>query len=96
MGKDNFGSLLRYYRRKSRDTVNGGPLSQERLADLLSLTSGIIYSRGAISDWERGKGHIHKDARHLLVSLLRVLVEAGGFNRCRRLMRGWKRGIIAR
>ena len=59
-GQDNFGGLLRYYRRKSRDTVNGGPLSQERLADLLSLTGGIIYSRGAISGGERGKGHIHR------------------------------------
>lgn len=78
MNQDNFGSLLRYYRRRARDTVNGGSLSQDRLADLLSVESGIIYSRGAVSDWERGKGHIHKDARHMLVSLLRVLHETGG------------------
>lgn len=80
MREESFGSLLRYYRRRARDLMDGGSLSQDRLADLLSQESGIIYSRGAVSDWERGKGHIHKDARHLLVSLLRVLVEAGGIH----------------
>jgi tetratricopeptide (TPR) repeat protein len=78
MAEDSFGSLLRYYRRRARDVVRGGSLSQDRLADLLSLESGIIYSRAAVSDWERGKGHIHKDARHLLVSLIKVLHDAGG------------------
>jgi tetratricopeptide (TPR) repeat protein len=78
MAEDSFGSLLRFYRRRARDVTHGGSLSQDRLADLLSLESGIIYSRAAVSDWERGKGHIHKDARHLLVSLIKVLHDAGG------------------
>lgn len=75
---NNFGKMLRLYRRQSRDALNGGALSQERLADLLSEASGIIYSRAAISDWERSKGQIHKDNRYLLTCLLRVLHQSGG------------------
>lgn len=80
MTEETFARRLRRYRRNARDAVNGGPLSQERLADLLSQVSGIVYSRGAISDWERDKGHIHKDARHVLVSLIKVLHDAGGLS----------------
>ncbi len=80
MSEMSFGKRLRFYRRNARDAQYGGSLSQDRLADLLSVTSGIIYSRAAISDWERGKGHIHKDARHLLVSLINVLHRSGGIN----------------
>lgn len=78
MTEGTFARRLRRYRRNARDAVNGGPLSQARLADLLSEVSGVVYSRGAISDWERDKGHIHKDARHILVSLIKVLHAAGG------------------
>ncbi len=78
MTTDSFGGWLRFYRRSARDAVHGGPLSQERLADILSEDSGIVYSRAAVSDWERGKGQIHKDARHVLVALIRVLHRAGG------------------
>ncbi|MFN2135218.1 MAG: ATP-binding protein [Candidatus Promineifilaceae bacterium] len=78
MAEETFGGLLRIYRRNARDSVLGGPLSQSRLADLLSEESGIIYSRAAVSDWERGKGQIHKDARYLLVCLIKVLHRSGG------------------
>lgn len=78
MAEESFGGRLRIYRRNARDNVLGGPLSQSRLADLLSEDSGITYSRAAVSDWERGKGQIHKDARHLLVCLIKVLHQAGG------------------
>lgn len=78
MTQNSFGKLMRYYRRSSQDKLHGGNLSQDRLADLLAEESGISYSRGAISDWERSKGHIHKDTRHLLISLIRVLYKHGG------------------
>lgn len=78
MADESFGSLLRLVRRNTRDPLHGGPLSQSRLADLLSDDAGIVYSRAAISDWERDKGHIHKDDRPVLVSLLRVLHTTGG------------------
>lgn len=75
-----FGRMFRQYRRNARDRVNGGPLSQARLADLLSEQCGIVYSRAAISDWERGKGHIHKDDRTVLVGIIQVLHNQGGLN----------------
>ncbi len=78
MNENTFGKLLRYYRRSSQDKLNGGNLSQDRLADLLAEESGIVYSRGAISDWERGKGQIHKDTRDILVSLINIFHTAGG------------------
>jgi tetratricopeptide (TPR) repeat protein len=75
---EDFGAQLRLFRRNSRDSLYGGALSQDRLADLLSEAAGVVYSRAAVSDWERGKGHIHKDARFVLVNLIRVLHESGG------------------
>lgn len=80
MNEPSFGKQMRFHRRNARDPLHGGPLSQDRLADLLSEDSGIIYSRAAVSDWERGKGHIHKDARHVLISLIRVLHRTGGIH----------------
>ena len=73
-----FGRKLRLHRRNARDNENGGLLSQARLADLLSLACGVVYSRAAVSDWERGKGQIHKDDRAVLVGLIDVLHQSGG------------------
>ena len=56
--EESFGDILRTLRRNSRDALYGGQLSQNRLADLLSEETGMVYSRAAISDWERGKGHV--------------------------------------
>ena len=78
VGKNKFGEQLRIFRRNTIDPLRGGALSQERLADLLSEDCGIIYSRAAISDWERGKGHIHKDSRGILSSLISILHACGG------------------
>ena len=78
MVEESFGDILRTLRRNSRDALYGGQLSQNRLADLLSEETGMVYSRAAISDWERGKGHIHKDARPVLVGLVKILHQAGG------------------
>lgn len=78
MSDNAFGDSLRVWRRNSRDHQRGGQLSQNRLADLLSEEVGLVFSRAAVSDWERGKGHIHKDARPVLVGLIKVLHEAGG------------------
>jgi len=73
-----FGKALLYYRRQSTDPERGGPLTQERLAEILSLSAGIAYTGAAISEWERGKAKINKDDRSVLVGLLQALVTCGG------------------
>lgn len=78
MSQNDFGKLLRKYRRQSKDTQQGDWLTQERLADLLSAQLGFDYSRGAISEWERGKSHINKDDRAVLVCLISVLYSCTG------------------
>ncbi|MCB8952420.1 MAG: hypothetical protein H6650_10440 [Ardenticatenales bacterium] len=75
---NSFGELLSRCRRNSTDPVRGGPLTQERLAELLENTTGIKYSSVTISNWERDDSQIHKDDRPLLVGLLKVLHMCGG------------------
>ncbi len=81
MAQNEFGNLLKYYRRNSRDSQKGGNLSQDRLADLLADESGITYTRAAISDWERGRGNIHKDDRSILTSLIKTFFKNGGIQK---------------
>ena len=74
-----FGELLSFYRRQSSDRERGGKLTQERLGDLLGRElEGGGYTGAAISEWERGKSHIHKDHRKVLVALIKVLYQNGG------------------
>lgn len=76
---DEFGKLLRYYRKCSTDPERGGALTQERLGELLGVALGDAgYTGAAISDWERGKSQIDKDQRRVLLSLIKVLHECGG------------------
>lgn len=74
-----FGELLKLYRTQSRDKERRRPLTQERLAELLSrLVGDAGYTGGAVSEWERGKSQIPHTQRAVLVGLVRVLYEAGG------------------
>lgn len=73
-----FGDLLRQFRRQSLDRRSGRPLTQQRLAELLEQTTGISYTSGAISEWERNRSQINKDDRRVLLGLVIVLHECGG------------------
>ncbi len=76
-----FGKLLRTCRKKCVDPESGSALTQERLGERLGNALGNDgYTGAAVSDWERGKSHIHKDDRRVLVSLLRVLYQGGGLH----------------
>lgn len=74
-----FGDLLKSFRHKSRDPQSGRPLTQERLAELLSIESGVEgYSGGTVSNWERGANQIRRDNRPVLVGLVKTLHQTGG------------------
>ncbi len=74
-----FGELLREYRLRCRDPLKGGPLSQQRLGDLLGdYLGGAGYTNAAVSDWELNKSKISADNRLLLESLIRLLIEYDG------------------
>ena len=77
---ETFGKMLRRYRRNSNDPEFGGSLTQVRLADLMSRMAGprAGYSDATISKWERDETPIHKDDRHVLLTLVTVLVQCGG------------------
>lgn len=77
-----FGKLLQEYRLRSRDPVDNGRLTQERLGELLGEVAGLpTYSHVDVSRWETGgkKGRVipHED-RLLLLGLIRVLHQCGG------------------
>jgi hypothetical protein len=75
-----FGELLHDHRMACRDPLNRKQLSQVRLGELLGHELGLKvgYSGAAVSDWENDKSQIHKDDRHVLISLLKVLHKNGG------------------
>ncbi len=74
-----FGEILRSYRTKCHDRERNRSLSQERLAELLSIESGVeTYTGSTVSNWERGLNKIRRDDRHVLVGLIKVLHRGGG------------------
>lgn len=74
-----FGEILRSYRAKCHDLARNRSLSQERLAELLSIESGVeTYTGSTVSNWERGLNKIRRDDRHVLVGLIKVLHRGGG------------------
>ncbi len=77
-----FGDLLRHHRKQCNDREKDGPLTQERLGELIGreLGDGGGYTGAAVSDWERGKSQIDKDHRLVLVSLIKVLYALGGLH----------------
>ena len=77
-----FGKLLQEYRLRSRDPVDNGRLTQERLGELLGEVAGLpAYTYVDVSRWEKGgkKGRVipHED-RLLLLGLIQVLHQCGG------------------
>lgn len=74
---NNFGYLLRQYRRSSIDPLHGGPLTQQRLVELLEDVTGFKYSGVMISNWEREVSRIDKDSRPLLIALIKIFQRCG-------------------
>ena len=76
-----FGKLLRYYRRESKDLERGGPLTQERLGELIGRYLGDMgYTGAAISHWERGQASPSQNERKVLLALLWTLHQASGLH----------------
>ena len=76
---ESFGKLLKRYRKRCWDSARDRSLTQERLAELLGIESGVeSLSGGTVSNWERGLNQIRRDDRHVLVGLLKVLHQGGG------------------
>lgn len=72
---EKFGSLLRTYRRATYYPATNKRLSQTQFADELRRASGIEYSYGTISQWERSKLKVGQGSRFLLLSIIKVLVK---------------------
>lgn len=77
-----FGQLLQEHRLRSRDPIDNGRLTQERLGELLGEVAGLpAYTYVDVSRWEKGgkKGRVipHKE-RGLLLGLVQVLHQCGG------------------
>lgn len=72
-----FGALVRKYRLTSRHPKTGKALTQEFLAEALSLCVGVEgFSGRTVSNWERGLNLIRE--RQVLVCLVQVLYEYRG------------------
>ena len=78
METQEFGELLRAYRKKVRDPNGGGKLTQARFAELLSTISTLQQTSTDISRWETGKRQIKADDRVLLIGLIETLSHCGG------------------
>ena len=75
-----FGPLLKYYRRLSKDPQRGGMLTQERLADLLFVETGELYSGSTISNWESNRSSMILNNRPILLGVIRILYRLGGIS----------------
>lgn len=75
-----FGKLLRQARLRSTDPHDPSRgLTQEQLGSLIGQVVGDEgYSGAAISNWERGRHHLHKDEQPVLAALIQVLYDGGG------------------
>ena len=74
-----FGEQIAFYRRQSIDPRKGGPLSQQRLGELLEEIAGVAgYDSKRLSRWETAKDTISHENRELLVGLARVFHHCGG------------------
>ena len=75
------GQMLKKFRKTTRDLRNKGKrLSQEHFAKELGQYTGMIYTYGTISGWERGKISIPNE-RILLLGIVYVLHKFGGIER---------------
>lgn len=77
--KQSFGKMLRFYRGQTADRKTGKPLSQEKLADRISMKTGLAITRNTVGNWEHGKVYLHpqKD-RFILIAIIVVLLTYKG------------------
>lgn len=75
-----FGASLRRARRNAQDPEHGGSLTQERLAELISVHTERpgFPTASTVSNWERGIARPQGGDRRLLWALVAVLLQCGG------------------
>lgn len=73
-----FGDALRYFRKNSQDPIKGGPISQERFAELIERKINKLFSRNDVGKWERKEGAIKQNDREILIAIIAVIMEHGG------------------
>jgi hypothetical protein len=75
-----FGASLRRARRNAHDPERGGLLTQERLAELISVHTERpgFPTAPTVSNWERGAARPQGGDRGLLWALVAVLLQCGG------------------
>ena len=72
-----FGGYLAYFRNQTK-SENGKQLTQEKMAEAMSLYPGIVVSPDQIYKWENGKKQIRPSDRDILIVIIKVLVDYGG------------------
>lgn len=78
---ETFASVFRRARRSARDPERGGPLTQERFAELLGWQLGTTGTTTAtISNWERGRTQPHRHERQALCAVVAVLLRCDGLS----------------
>ena len=75
---EKFGATLKRFRKATYYPATNKCLSQRQFANELCRVSGIKYSYGTISQWERGKNKAIKNSRYLLLNIVKVLVQFNG------------------
>jgi len=78
---ETFANVFRRARRSARDPERGGPLTQERFAELLGQE---LRSAGTtattVSNWERGRTQPHRHERQTVCALVTVLLRCDGLS----------------
>ncbi len=75
-----FGEIMLFLRKKCRDPLSNGILSQERLSEFIADRTNKPYSRNDVGEWEHNRSVIRQNNRELLVGLISVLIEYGGID----------------
>jgi len=78
---ETFASVFRRARRSARDPERGGPLTQERFAELLGQQLGTAgTTTTTVSNWERGRTQPHRHERQTLCAVVTVLLRCDGLS----------------
>jgi transcriptional regulator with XRE-family HTH domain len=78
---ETFANVLRRARRSARDPERGGPLTQERFAELLGQQLGTAgTTTTTVSNWERGRTQPHRHERKTLCAVVTVLLACNGLS----------------
>jgi hypothetical protein len=76
---ETFATVFRRARRSARDPERGGPLTQERFAELLGRQLRSASTTATmVSNWERGRSQPHRYERRTLRALVTVLLRCNG------------------